>query len=612
MLSSSEASMGTDRRILACLVGLCFAHIALLAWSGYVHSPVNDEIAHLPAGIFCWKYGRFDLYAVNPPLVKMIAAAPVMLVGPRTDWKSFDSRTGRRPEWLVGRDFVRANGARSLWYFTLARWSLIPVSLIGLLVCYRWARDLFGTRSGLVAATLWCFCPNVLANASLITPDAAAAALGTLAAWTFWRWLHQPGPGNALIAGVTLGLAQLAKMTWIVLFGLWPIIWLAWRWTAARPEDSPRASVGAAQLCVILGLGLYTLNAGYEFRGSFTRLDGFVFISQSLAGNGPSGAQDAGGNRFTSTWIGPVPVPLPRDYVLGMDLQKRDFEQRNPIYLGGEHRRGGRWYYYLYGLGVKVPLGTWCLALLAVAGIGASPVRRWDLAVVLAPALAVLVLVSWQHSVCHFRYVLPAFPFVFVSVSRTAGAISMREPWKALSVLVALAASVISSVLVFPHSLSYFNAVSGGPRNGDAHMVGSSLDWGQDLLYLKTWLDEHPEARPLHLAYHGYTDPRVAGIEFRLPPRAPEPGWYAFSVHVLRGSDTFVAGDEDDLALARPAAYRQFLRLTPVARAGYSIRIYRLSLNDANNLRRAPCQSTLEGIEKFSRAGFSPRTNLRF
>lgn len=38
-------------------------------------SPTDDETAHLPAGVSYWQFGRFDLYPVNPPLVKLVAAA---------------------------------------------------------------------------------------------------------------------------------------------------------------------------------------------------------------------------------------------------------------------------------------------------------------------------------------------------------------------------------------------------------------------------------------------------------------------------------------------------------------------------------------------------------
>src|SRR5690606_7683365 len=54
---------------------------------------------------------------------------------------------------------------------------------------------------------------------------------------------------------------------------------------------------------------------------------------------------------------------------------KRDFERySHPSYLRGEFRDHGWWYYYLYALAIKVPLGTWLLIILAsTCGIW----RRW-------------------------------------------------------------------------------------------------------------------------------------------------------------------------------------------------------------------------------------------
>jgi len=48
--------------------------------------------------------------------------------------------------------------------------------------------------------------------------------------------------------------------------------------------------------------------------------------------------------------------------------------------------------------------------------------------------------------------------------------------------------------------MSYFNEIAGGPDNGHAHLVDSNIDWGQDVFFLKKWMDEHPEARPMKVA----------------------------------------------------------------------------------------------------------------
>lgn len=52
------------------IVVLLAIHTGLLAYSAYVHSPTLNEPGHLVAGLSHWKFGRFELYRVNPPLVR--------------------------------------------------------------------------------------------------------------------------------------------------------------------------------------------------------------------------------------------------------------------------------------------------------------------------------------------------------------------------------------------------------------------------------------------------------------------------------------------------------------------------------------------------------------
>jgi hypothetical protein len=137
-----------------------------------------------------------------------------------------------------------------------------------------------------------------------------------------------------------------------------------------------------------------------------------------------------------------------------------------------------------------------------------------------------------------------------------------------------LVASTVSSLLVYPHSLAYFNELAGGPRNGHAHLLDGNLDWGQDLLYLEKWIAEHPEARPIHVGYWGIVPidetlgQGLSQFDFRADEEPPE-GWYAISVNHLRRD--FRMGE---------AKYEPFLNRQPVGMAGYSIYIYHILSNE--------------------------------
>lgn len=453
-------------RLLIAAIGLLLAiHAGLLAYSATRHSPTMLEPALLASGLSHWEFGRFELYRVNPPLVRMVAALPVMAAGYESDWSGFYEAPGARPEFSMGADFIAANGERSIWLFTIARWACIPFSLAGGLFAFFYARELWQSDlSGLLALTLWCFEPNILAHAELITNDAACTAFGLGATWLFWRWLKQPTWGRAALAGLLLGLAELAKMSWLMLFGLWPLLWLLWQWSLHRQQrrsPSPPSTLDTGhstlnslpQLSLILLFALYLINLGYAFDGTFTRLKEFEFISTSLTGLERSGDI---GNRFRDSWLGELPVPLPKQYVLGFDTQKHDFESwSRPSYLRGEWKQGGWWYYYLYGLWVKVPHGVQILVVLSFLvpvgnwwrkrrgtrgeGVGddsqshssASPAlpslsldprpSTLDQLILLTPGLALFVLVSSQTKMNeHFRYVLPTIATLLVYSSRLA------------------------------------------------------------------------------------------------------------------------------------------------------------------------------------------------
>lgn len=436
-------------RTAACLVVfLLSVHAGLLAWSATRHSPTMNEPGHLVAGLSHWKFGRFEIYRVNPPLVHYVAAIPVMLAGYDEDWSGFYDSPGARPEFKMGEDFIKANGERSIWLFTIARWACIPFSLIGGLFCFFWSKELWGSNlAGLISLTLWCFEPNILAHGELVTPDCAASAFGLGACYLFWRWLKQSSWGRVLAAGSVLGLAELTKSSWIIFFGLFPLLWLFWLWTESRPKAGPQASDAAipsiagipwlrssSQLACLLLLGLYVLNLGYGFDGSFAQLKEFEFVSHALGGQKPG----TPGNRFRETWSGEILMPVPKQYLRGIDLQKKDFEDYGqPSYLRGEWKDGGWWYYYVYGLAVKTPHGSQLMILLSIftviyfsrlkgrlkeqkdQGAGnsfAMPKGYFrDLTVLLAAPIILFILVSSQMEFNHHvRYVLPVLGFAYV------------------------------------------------------------------------------------------------------------------------------------------------------------------------------------------------------
>ena len=587
----------------AAIAGLMAIHAGLLFFAIRSNFVVVDEMAHVPAGLSNWETGSFVLYRVNPPLGRMVAALPLMLAGAKSDYHRVDSSPGVRSEWDVGHDFAEANAPRYLELMRLARLPGILWSLAGLGLIARWAGEIYGPKGGLLAGAIWCFDPTVLAFASVVTPDIPSAVAGLGATYAFRRYLQTGLWWHASLAGILLGVAQLTKFTMLLLYGIWPLLWLA---QIVVRRDKVNLGRVVPQAILIVGLSLYVINLGYWFDGPGRRLGDFAFVSRSFRGQpkgwGPTGQV---GNRFDGTLLGQLPSPLPAEFLLGIDAQRKDFESEYPSYLRGTWRTVGWWYYYIYALAVKEPAGTillvgWGLALtLARRRAAAGAYEEW---VLLAPTAAVLAFVSSQTGFNHhMRYILPVFPFVAVATGKLAWFFG-RDRRVGLAVGLLLGWSVTSSLSVAPHWMSYFNEAAGGPARGHDHLLDSNIDWGQDLLGLKQWLDGHPEARPLGLAYFSFLDPHLVGIEYELPPVAPvlpedrlpaqaarfgpRPGWFAISVNYLRGL-TFAAPDGRGGTrwIGEHDSFAYFQQFRPVGRAGYSIYIYKITPAEAQAAR---------------------------
>ncbi|MGO8745182.1 MAG: ArnT family glycosyltransferase [Thermoguttaceae bacterium] len=583
-----------SRRFL--VVAVLMIHTGLLAWSAYRYSPTFDEPAHLVAGISHWQLHRFELYRVNPPLVRMVAALPVLMVGYESDWRGFNDFPGARVELAAGRRFTDANGDRIVWLMTIARWACLPFSLIGAGICYFWARDLYGNVPRVLAILLWCFSPDILAHGSLITPDVPATALGVAACYAFWKWLNQPGWLKTIGSGSLLGFAALTKFTLLVLYPLWPVVWLMYRVGKREKMTLRRWGRELGMLAVATVVSLNVIDLGYGFESPLKPLGEFEFASELFGG---AKAEGLSGNRFRGTWLERLPIPFPENMVRGIDAERKDFERGAfESYLRGEFSRVGWWYYYLYGLVIKWPLGTWLLVLLAalsrLSRAGTSAQRR-DEFVLLAPLVVITIFVSSQWGLNqHVRYVLPMFPFALIWVSQVA-----RQSRRAVRVaaLVAVTWSLGSSLWIYPHSLSYFNELVGGPLGGHGHLLNSNIDWGQDLSFLKQWTKENPEARPLYLVYFGSVDPVRLGVDYQFPeleasangrPKTKlklDAGWYAASVNFVRGyAWNAPSGSGGPIWLPKNACTGLLLR-KPKATAGYSIFIYHISATDANQVR---------------------------
>jgi hypothetical protein len=407
-----------------------------------------------------------------------------------------------------------------------------------------WARELYGPRAGLVALTLSAFDPTLLAHGKQVTTDVAAAFFVLASAWALWRLARDRGRPrlNLALCAVAATGGLLSKYTNLLLLPVLGILLLRRR-AAAKAGARRRVFEGLVFVLFVL----FFLNAAYLFRGTFQRADRYEWKSQALG--------------FLQTL--PLPLPLPRVFVMGLDFSAYVQEQpdvgRGNNYVLGRLSTEGTWYAFPLMVLLKTPLGALALLALALARGPRGEDARFDLAFLLLPAgaflLAFSLLVAPQLGI---RYLLPALPFLTVCA---ASAASPAARAKGLVTAGLVAWSVASTLSYHPHYMSFFNELIGRRVNAYRYLADSNLDWEDRSRDIARFRRRHPEMRLI------------------VEPEAPASGY------VLVGANRLVGVYE-------PERYR-WLRenFTPVGHVGYSYLLFEVTperLEEAFQRTRGP------------------------
>ncbi|MBM4050281.1 MAG: glycosyltransferase family 39 protein, partial [Planctomycetes bacterium] len=442
----------TARLVLTLLLAVLALQVVAGMWG---KSATYDERKYLGLGKYLLKYRRWnmDRTIYHPPLTYYLHAAPFFAFG----W-DFKADASSRVQ-------IRA-----------ARLCVLPLAALLALYVFRWASELYGQRAGLLAAFLCAFCPNILAHAGLITADVAVTCFLFITVYYFRglsavhrhaqesrfsenifpirriqgqarHEVHEEleaheerrraqgiavplralrgflrglrvlrvgsfGCGYAALgftvhgfrfmvyAGLAFGLALLSKYTAVFFVPILALLLLAG--LAARKWPSPRRVLLHTALALLLAL--FILNLGYGFKGTF-RAPGSGEFKSALFG-------ELGRSRLVRTAL----VLLPEPFVRGMDFQQHESERAGETYLMGQVRPGGCWNYFLVAFLVKASVPF--LILLVWAGISLARPKAaltWNEAFLLVPPLFFFLYMSLLNDLnIGLRYVLPAFPFLFV------------------------------------------------------------------------------------------------------------------------------------------------------------------------------------------------------
>lgn len=549
-----------------------------------------DEVVHLTGGYSYWKFNDYRLHPENGTLPMRVAALP--LLGMNLKFPPLDE-----PTWvnskvnLIGEIFFYQLGNPLEQMLQRGR---AAIALLGVLTCWltwRWARGLFGRAAGWLALTLAVFCPAFLAHGGLITSDMAFTLCATGSLSAVWLLLHRATWWRLLLATAACGACFLSKMSGSIIVPLIAVLLLL-RWLRPAPFVLAfgrvrwlrrRSQVMLATLGLLVAAGAGSLMlvwANYSFRyegpdRAHSAFNDYYFPWDVVLDKEKVPWNDSSAlSSFTPPFRTPQQTGitrlvsflrdhrlLPEAYLWGF-AHTYKFAKERPAYFMGEYRKTGWRMFFPTAFVMKTTLPA---LLLFVAGLGAlvwaarrpkgpavSP--RWlrfrrSLFYRAAP-LVLFFVVYWIMAIkmtlnLGHRHILPVYPafYVFAAASVLWLAGSARR-MVAIVLLVAAALHAFDSLSARPFYLSYFQPLTGGPEKAYHYFVESSLDWGQGLPDMKTWLVEkkrHGDPLPVFLTYFGADSPRHYGLEVtrfgdeandsgvRYFPAQVRGGWFAIS-----------------------------------------------------------------------------------
>jgi hypothetical protein len=517
---------------------------AQLLLSFRTNSATYDEQYHIANGIYFLRTGDPGLIPAHPPLIEVLATLPLLadrnLVVPLRDSESSVSNLAYSDQ-LVWR--LNENGPSII---NRARIPIILLTLLLAITVYAWSRELFGPTSGLLALTLLTFDPNILAHGNLATNDIGVTCFATLTLFAFWRWMIRPTGARAVIAGLTLGLTLVSKFSALYLIPVVMIILVTDRIWKSTSASRLNAKTTLAYLAVIGAAACCAIWAGYGFR--IGTLKGYPFPA--------------------------------RDYLTALQAGTTLVAGGKPSFLLGAYSSTGWWYYFPVAFAVKTPLPT--LILIAASFVFVFRRGTWR------STLPVLIPVVIYFAICltstfniGYRHLLPILPCLFIFTGQLA-LIDWRTSRLGTGAVLAMVVwLIIGSVMIFPHYLTFFNELAGGPSNGYKILVDSNLDWGQDLIRLRKYMTEQ-NIPSVKLSYHGTADPTAYGVVYEPLPSYPYNQWTGDTVPDIllnppNGVYAISANNLQGLRFKNHDLYATFRERKPDAVVGHSIFIYRIN-----------------------------------
>ena len=564
------------RHTLYEILGVCLLLIALclqLYFSVRRESQTWDEANHIYTGYRSWTNGDFGLNPEHPPLVKLLATAPLLA----SDMKvpTLEGRPFKEDAFLRGKEFLYQNDAEKILART--RTTAAILTLLTALVVFFGTREMFGTGAAFVALTLLVFDPNLLAHGAFVTTDIGLACFMFLSVYMFYRFVRRPSVLRMIAVGISVGLVLAVKHTGLLVL---PILFLLVLCEfLINVFGTNREKIGRptlrllGSLVLITLIGVVVLWSFYRFRYE-ARPNGLQMnppLVEYVKGLKP---YEAWPISFMSRWH-----ILPESYLYGLADVKLTANYYTSYLLGKVYAHGV-WFYFPAAFLIKSTIGVLALLLLTLGVIATRRLNQpREILFLLLPTIFYLIVALVVGMNIGVRHILIVYVFLYVLIGGAAWTLIQKNRKWVYAVGVLMLAHALSSLMAFPNYIPYANELWGGSSQTYKLLSDSNADWGQQLKSIKQYLDrrgvkdcwfEYFAAGVAEPSYYGIPCkplPTLSTLWLNVPIDVPSSidGTVLISAGNLSGFE-FGPGPLDP--------YGQFKLLTPIAVIDQSVFVF--------------------------------------
>lgn len=478
----------------------------LLFFSAWNDSATMDELAHIPSGYSYLAKQDYRLNPEHPPLIKDLFAFPLLFLNLNFPvdvpaWTEYVNG-----QWDMGRIFIYESGNDADKIIHFSRFPIMLLAIFFGWLLFKWTKNLYGNKVGLLTLFFYTMSPTFLAHSRYVTTDLGAAFGFFIGLATFINFLNNQTRKNLIIAGIAFGIAQLLKFSLVILTPIYFILavfWIILEYYGNLKKLFKPLAILIGKLILIGAIGIIVIWPVYQFHTlnyppERQRAD-TEFVLNSF---GFRPAVDL------VVWFSDKPVFRSiGHYMLGVLMVTQRASGGNTAYfLGNVSSVGSSLYFPLLYL-LKEYLAFHILTLIAVIFAIRNIIKsksknllaavEWMKDNFALTASMIFIAIYLLQSVTSnlnigVRHILPIFPFIyFLTARQIIRWIKTRALEKYLLLIALLLWIFLSTIITFPHYLSYFNELGGGTKNGYQIAADSNYDWGQDLKRLKNYVDKN-------------------------------------------------------------------------------------------------------------------------